>query len=861
MTSAGGPYVEDGSPPVGIVDMGIAPNSTQKTIYDYSFSSGCRQYPFKKRFCRPRFVYLLAITLTSLATVYFVVSCFGFIRARPEIVGLSRLLAAAGDRPCQEGTNAGEDNGQAFNDGGFEGASGEGDGAQLQADDDTPPKGTTTQRLQLATATPGLFEMPSQLTAPEERDTAAAAAGFSTDSRHQGHFAVDLQGGPKSQEGQAMYGSEAGGTMEPFFGGPDGGEHDGGVLGVEPERELRGEVLEMWEQRGLPGYVRQEVQNLFVRLVDVASSCRRLLRAVDPATGLRLTHEVVRLLGLDLGAISLIRNDLEPFRSMLGDALVELGLDALQLTGENVGLEEQRTDIGKLIRVMKELKAPRPFTENITGKRYKDATLSILRTAEVVENFCRRVLEGLLRSAGLAEGLGQIEFEQQMRVLKALYRVHSNHIARDGSLRYYIVLIQRQLGESPLLMPHHRTMAIQQVPPLVNLVEEIIEAVRNSGGQLLQPQVDQPHHHGSPRSLLPTTVPRLPSPAQSHELPGRAQQQQGIERGSLPFLAPAGSAALGTPETTANPVSAPYAQRPASPLGHRKPHSSASSLEHFGANLEALQTLPPSPPFSPWGAGAHASSQGLQDTPSQFPQTPTYTSSAAVQSHQAASERFAPFEAQLPAWFVGQRTIPVAASAAHYDLAPFIGRGGYRLQASPSAFSESERGHPLTSTRPQVQDIQRTPAAPPWTTSSKSESPSFDGPKGFEDAGASASEGSRLRAPHAHFSHGDEAASYPGPSPPISDLPGAFSSVEQHQDSLRSEYSLFGQFSQPPWFPFSVAPAGQPLIRASGETRAPKPETAIGQSEDEGSLAGNVPFEHLSLNDGIARGGERSTEK
>ncbi|CDI86573.1 hypothetical protein, conserved [Eimeria praecox] len=224
-------------------------------------------------------------------------------------------------------------------------------------------------------------------------------------------------------------------------------ELDGDDPQVGPtEGQLReGEAGDVWGRRNLPPFAEKQFVALFERMVDAASLCRSLLPTLNESEGLRLTHEVIRVMALDLGALSLVRKHLEPFRLVLGNALVDLGSDALKRS-RGVGELETCKAIRELMLVVGELKEPRPFTENPFNLKYKMKMTSILRTAEATGNYCMTVLKELLSATQQPRRLAPTDFERLLRVLKALYRVHSSHIAKDGALRFYIVMIQDKMG-------------------------------------------------------------------------------------------------------------------------------------------------------------------------------------------------------------------------------------------------------------------------------------------------------------------------------------------------------------------------------------------------------------------------------
>ncbi|CDJ49904.1 hypothetical protein, conserved [Eimeria brunetti] len=836
------PYIDNELPPVGVIDMGVSSDLTQTAPYYCSSSSGCKQRLYKKRPPYPSWIYFAGITFTTLAAIYFLLGCFDFLRGKPSVVGLARSLADGGEGPCQGGGHTGEEKER----GGAEATSGSGDAAEGAVGDDGQQARAPAQPPQWDIKAPSLFEESARRIFPGGAGTATLRVGFSMESPHQGESAVGVESAQTYQPAQEISGHGAKGTLEPNLGGAVRRGDDGSPLGVASEEGLReGEDWELWANRGLPPYAEAQVVGLFERMLDDACLCQSLLPILGPREGLLLAYQVVRLLTLDLGAIALVQQHIEIHRLQLGNALIALGVDALKRSGEGDELEEHRAAIRELMLLTEKLKQPRPFTENTGSIKYRKKMTSILRTAECVESFCFAILNELATATERWQRLATNDFERHLRALKALYRVHSNYIAKDSSLRYYIVQTQEHLNLSPLLGPHHHKIANEKIPPLLCLVEEISEAVRNSGGLQLTPQItDLPQRRIARGNALPATGRVSPPHAQSHQLRGHAQQQEGFMHEFLPSLASGGSPTFQTPEAMDYPIASSHAQSLAVPFGQLVPDSHASARQPpSGVDLETLRTLELLPFDMPWG---NESSHGIQGSRSHLPHTPTAAGSAAAQSHQAAAP-FAQLQQQPQIWLRGQQAVQ-GSSSTHSGLLPPTRHEGHHSQASPSAFPGPELSSAVPWTHRRGQLSQPGPPSPPWKLPFAGR-PTFLGvQKGADSAGASIS----VAEKHVPSSHGPAAASHPGHPHLRHDIPATQASVQPSEGDSYKEYSLFGETGRPPWLPASAVRRSAPMHKFGG---------AIQRGEDEGSPVAQTSAGGFRSKDSASRGSRDSSDR
>ena len=831
MESQGRPNIDVGLLPVGSIEWGIGSVSARKSMIDCG--SLCERRPHNNRDPYPLWIYLLGLTFTSLATTYLVLRCFNFERERRQVVGSTRSLAGGSDRPCDGDTNPDEEEVQALQAGGFKVTSGEGDATRGFKGYEEQAR-AARQRLPSTTAS-GTFGQPSQHRSPRRPGISTPAVGISKEPLQHRNSSVGVESALQYDVGKGMSGDVGGGSTEPCVGGAVGGLEARGDFGAEPEGQLHGNLLELWKQRRLPPHVEQQVVNLLQRMANDASLCRSLLPTLNASEGLRLTYEVLRLLALDLGAISLVQEHLEPFRLMVGDALMALGLEALEYGGYEGKLEEHRTAICELIQVIDRLKEPRPFTERPRNIKYRTKMTAILRTAEMTENFCGLVLGELLRAAESPQRLAGTGCERQLRVLKALYRVHSSYIARDGSLRFYIVLIQERLGVNPLLGQHHHQMAGQPLPPLQSSVEEIAEAVRRSGG--IPPQVQKDTAQQQIES---------PSHVQPYGLRPHLQHQGGLIPGTRPSLAFPGSTAIKVQKIMTHPVVSPRSQASERLLGYQDPAAPASSLQSGGT----LEALPPSSPLL--RPGVHVSSQDFQGRPLELPHVRTLTVPPAVQSHQAVGGPRALLQRPLLNWLPREQPLQGAAPASYSARAPFMDFRGHNLQAPSPAFSGPKLASPEPSMLSGGQDIQPTPATLSWSASSEGKSASHDVLEGSEGttAGFSANRSAKWQV---SFTHGPAGVPHPVPRQSWGDAAGTLANVRW---SYR-EYSLFGQGGQSLWPQSGLS---QLLTGASGPMHGLKREGAIQQGTDEDRQRANIPIGGHQLTDSTYVGADPSAD-
>ncbi|CDJ42453.1 hypothetical protein ETH_00018560 [Eimeria tenella] len=383
---------------------------------------------------------LLGVAFTSLAAAYFLLLCFRLIESARQWAPPTRSLAARRDESCDSGSVSGD---------GDEGGSG-------QTRD-------SAEGLEL-----GSFGEGTPLLQHEAFGSQGSAGGTQGEA-----VAAGLQVDLEAEADEEIW------------------EYDSGVA---PNPRFSAYNVHLWESRNMPVEEEQRLLRLLESMKEAASSCRSLLPMLTNRERPQMTYQVLKLLALDLGAISLVREDKEPYRKAVGDSLIQLANDALQQVDDCAGCRKLRGKIENLKALINELKKPRPLPKEKRADKYKRKMIAILATAEVALKNCLGVLNGLLQLRQDISG-GQLPpqiVEQQIEVLKSIFRVHADHLARDGSLRQHILHCQKRTGVYALLTADHFKVSSDAIAPVKELINRILEAVRAAGGLLQAQQQARP---------------------------------------------------------------------------------------------------------------------------------------------------------------------------------------------------------------------------------------------------------------------------------------------------------------------------------------------------------------------------------
>ncbi|CDJ68485.1 hypothetical protein ENH_00053650 [Eimeria necatrix] len=373
------------------------------------------------------------------------------------------------------------------------------------------------------------------------------------------------------------------------------------------EREQYG--LEYWENRHLPWPVKERLKDMFSRMVRASKLCRSLLPILKSTQRLRLAHVVMRILALDLGAISLVRLDIESSRTSLGDALITLGFECLGGSGNDAKHDDMRRSILQLMALVDKLRQPRRIRHEFSALKYRKKMVSMMGTAGLVLKNCLGVLDGLLQSNYAdTPKLTEEVLEQQLSVLEALYNVHADHISKDYLLREYILWCQEQTGERALLDNYLEDLSNVVIPKLNKLKIQIKDTIKSAGGLLPLQEKSALQHESASSMFVGSNQPTMTHPETQleewdqlglHESFGEMLQKSFYSTGASASTYVYGDASL--PSDTdpfwppaqprhqgAEPVEQVPLQLSSSP-GEERPDSASSQF---------LQRLPSSP--TPW---------------------------------------------------------------------------------------------------------------------------------------------------------------------------------------------------------------------------------------------------------------------
>ncbi|CDJ62305.1 hypothetical protein ENH_00012310 [Eimeria necatrix] len=384
---------------------------------------------------------LLGVAFTSLAAAYFLLLCFRFVESARQWSPPTRFLADRRVESCYSGSVSGD---------GDEGGSWPtGDSAGLVLEG---------------------FGEGSPLLHHEASGLQGAAGGTQEEV-----VAAGLQGAAGGAEAEVDLEAEADEEIWEFAGG----------VASNPQIQ---DDLHLWEGRNMPVEEEERLLRLFEGMQEAASSCRSLLPMLTNKQRLELTKQVLKLISLDLGAICLVKEDKEPHRRAVGDSLIQLANDALEQV-KSASYKKHRVKIKNLVSLINELKKPRHLEREKSADKYKRKMIAILATAEVAQENCMGVLNGLLqlRQDTLAGQLRRRTVEQQIEVIASIFTAHSDHLARDTTLRQHILHCQKHTGVYALLTTDHFKVSSNKIAPVKVLRNRILEAVRDAGG-LLQAQ-------------------------------------------------------------------------------------------------------------------------------------------------------------------------------------------------------------------------------------------------------------------------------------------------------------------------------------------------------------------------------------
>ncbi|CDJ62712.1 hypothetical protein ENH_00023760 [Eimeria necatrix] len=365
---------------------------------------------------------LLGVAFTSLAAAYFLLFCFRFIESARQFAPPTRSLADRQGEPCYPGSVSGD---------GDEGGSW--------------PTGDSAEGLELE--------------------------DFGEGSLLLHHEASGLQGA-------------AGGTREVDAEAASYLDISEDAAGFNPTH-TEDAGLHLWEGRNMPADQEERLKNLFGRMKDTLNLCGPLLPVLTYMQRMQVVFYVARLVGLDLGAASLVKENMEPERRAVGDSAIQLINRLLEQVDDERSNRKFRRKVQDLGQLLEEIKQPRQISEEKSAQKYKMKMIALMSTAEVALKCCAGVLQGLQQlKEDSPRRLPPKVVAQQVGVLKAIFDAHVNSLSKDGSLRQHILECQRRIGTRRIISKDYFTTSRIELPKLKDMQQSIFDAVRDAGGFL-----------------------------------------------------------------------------------------------------------------------------------------------------------------------------------------------------------------------------------------------------------------------------------------------------------------------------------------------------------------------------------------
>ncbi|CDJ49807.1 hypothetical protein EBH_0084290 [Eimeria brunetti] len=473
----------------------VLSNSDGKQKLKCDDPAACVQHRLHRGFPDPHSVRLVSVAFISLAIVYFLLRCFELTAGRYRVAPVARSLAADGGRKCHgygDDQEAEEDGGDAEAEDIWIVGAGETDGV-YHAEEDL----SESSIWQTGDTTPWR-SMPAADTSLGFRGVhgVAAGTGHATAAAGMGESAELLEHGNDSELGTQY--SVSGETPQPYpqerSGGSDGSQRmEAGI------KLLEGETLDMWERRNIPNYAKERLARVFGYMMRAVAVCRPLLPLLNQRERLILSHEVMRLLTMELGAFSLVPQDVEHLRLSLGKALVVLGTEALESGATGKRTKGRRNKIEALIALVDKLKEPRPRSDKQSANQYRKKMITILQTSAHVMKYLLGVLDGLWQHAHASRlPLSREDFDRQADIIEGLYEVHASQIIKDLAMRHFILSCQNRIHQRPIFDAQQvKASAGSMLPPLARMLAEIENVVTTNGGILPRPLTEQGQHGAS----------------------------------------------------------------------------------------------------------------------------------------------------------------------------------------------------------------------------------------------------------------------------------------------------------------------------------------------------------------------------
>lgn len=632
------------------------------------------QRPSKNKPFPPSWALKLGVVFSSLAVAYVLLLCFRSIEAGLQQVSSTRSLAAGGYGSCRLSFVPGDE------------------------DEDYEETGGWTQRLVQSLTQEQRISLPQQ---------ALQYQGNVALPRAEGHVAgavVQGTSGNVSRRGPST------GSFE---------THD----------------LHLWVRWNMPSDDRKYLFRILRQMLDVTKVCESILPILTRKQRLQLAFQVVRLVALELGSFSLVKRDVEPMRVAVGDCLIQLALQSLERSGDDKGSEGDRSLLRELIRLVNEIKQPWYVKQEKPPDKYKKKMISIMATADVILKNCMSVLQGLrvFHEDSSQKKLPPEVVVQQLEVIKALYHVHANYVARDGSLRAHMLECQKRTRVYALFRHEHYELSRGRIVPVKELYHQVDEAVRAAGG-LLQPEQASAweHEHGSAGGTTEgQTAEKNSEPEQLSEPPSHEPTQGALSQAIKSSLESRTLAASREVEAESSlQDKAPSSltgwlpeQGASSGPALKPPSTSTSAGKDVEQSSSFVLTKSSQSPVVLSVSRSKAAEQGVLvgrldscglDTLSRKPTYPSATQNSGCANHASSSGQYSFAEHSSSSHMVHSTAVHTTRAAVPYDCLESrvsIKEKIYNWMQTPAALEERDRRWfqtPVTSTVEEYTRQQRT---------------------------------------------------------------------------------------------------------------------------------------------------------
>ncbi|KAL8432808.1 hypothetical protein Efla_006084 [Eimeria flavescens] len=218
-------------------------------------------------------------------------------------------------------------------------------------------------------------------------------------------------------------------------------------------------------------------------MMEVASTCKRLILLLQPEHAVFLTMHVTAIATVELSALAYLDDHLQPQRLATLRAFIELGNTLLAVESGTFTAAQQLGVVGKL-------KSYRLLMEEIAGKPVRDSNISVQvmeRKLGTQMKLCRcafSVVDLLMRGLLPGREEKQIPPQEPLSVIKAcrgILNVLIPRLAANTALRPWLCMCQRKLERFVVFTPkrfrHLRHVPMEKFADALTSIEKaIIEA-------------------------------------------------------------------------------------------------------------------------------------------------------------------------------------------------------------------------------------------------------------------------------------------------------------------------------------------------------------------------------------------------